>query len=955
MGVWQGLAGPETLIISGLSIRKTSSAALLAFGCEQVARTRQFADVTHPPQCFVADWTRVEPFVSLLTCTESAHLADEDFAALKAELEQDTLDFQAESWSCAVDPQFLNSQQREVVKRQDVIYELVQTEVHVVRTLKLMLGVYARTLRQDLQMDEQKLERLLPQAQNLLDIHVHFLLHLKERRRECLQPASQCNYAIQRLGDILTKQFSGEWGDRMAESYGEFCSHYSDAISFYKEQLQSNRRFQSTIRKISNMAIVQRLGIPECLLLVTQRITKYPILLERILRNTEAGTAEHEECGQALVLIKDVIGRVDGQVCAYERTARLQDIASRLESKSLGRMNDGRVFRRQELLMGGRRLLHEGSVTVKAASGRLKEALAVLCSNVLLLLQERDLRYSFYSLDGKPSVISLQKLIVREVAHEEKAMFLICASFSEPHMFEIHTSSKEECCSWMALIRQAVESCPDMEDELLDEQEDNSAIILRVTQERLLLKDAEVAQALQEKLQILAGLREALTGEESTLPLSHTRLLLHGDSSHLQQGEQLLLGAIEEVETLQAFLLDGVRESMRNSSCDEDDGTMEGGTEEAKAMESILTSDPLTEAVEDTDPVCNQPSSKPFPLEKFFDGVLKLSQWLYTLQAVVVHQDSHIELQRGIAAMEGTSFRTGRGGRGLGVGGALLEQEKQRNLEQRRAELQRWERERLAQQEELQRWEQERVAREETLLAQEEALRRREEEALRQEEQLRQEQQELREQREQYQHNLERLRESTQAVERERERLELQERMRRNKLTPAESKQAPRPSGLSNGESTPPKPYQFPPLPAPPDEQEDRPPAVPPRRESILRCAPKTELPIHLISTTNQHKQGGVQQRIPTKLAQNKSKERKDKNSPATLDLRQIVPIKSSAREDGNVRGLRSSSPHSLSQPDVSPEFQPPPPHTSSFHRYSAPPLSNKDPESTPKDDVFYF
>lgn len=54
-------------------------------------------------------------------------------------------------------------------------------------------------------------------------------------------------------------------------------------------------------------------------------------------------------------------------------------------------------------------------------------------------------------------MISLQKLIVREVAHEEKAMFLICASGNEPEMYEIHTNSKEERNSWMAHIRQAVE------------------------------------------------------------------------------------------------------------------------------------------------------------------------------------------------------------------------------------------------------------------------------------------------------------------------------------------------------------------------------------------------------------------------------------------------------------------------------------------------------------------
>lgn len=46
------------------------------------------------------------------------------------------------------------------------------------------------------------------------------------------------------------------------------------------------------------------------------------------------------------------------------------------------------------------------------------------------------------------------------------------------------------------------------------------------------------------------------------------------------------------------------------------------------------------------------------------------------------------------------------------------------------------------------------------------------------------------------------------------------------------------------------------------------PPKVPPRKESISPLPAKPELPIQLISTTNQvHKPAAVQQQIPTKLA----------------------------------------------------------------------------------------
>lgn len=38
---------------------------------------------------------------------------------------------------------------------------------------------------------------------------------------------------------------------------------------------------------------MRRLGVTECILLVTQRITKYPVLVERMLNNTEGPCPSH--------------------------------------------------------------------------------------------------------------------------------------------------------------------------------------------------------------------------------------------------------------------------------------------------------------------------------------------------------------------------------------------------------------------------------------------------------------------------------------------------------------------------------------------------------------------------------------------------------------------------------------------------------------------------------------
>uniref|UniRef100_A0A8C9ZNY5 Rho/Rac guanine nucleotide exchange factor 18 n=1 Tax=Sander lucioperca TaxID=283035 RepID=A0A8C9ZNY5_SANLU len=882
-----------------------------------------------------------EDAISLAPSTaESIIVEDAHYAAVRADLESDAQDLEAESWSLAVDQQFVKKHSKEMVKRQDVIYELMQTEMHHVRTLKIMLRVYVRELKENLQMDSGKLDCLFPRLENLLELHTHFLSRLKERQRENLVSPNDRNYAINRLSDILITQFSGEIGERMKDSYGDFCSHHTEAVSYYKEQLQNNKKFQNIIRRINNLSIVRRLGVTECILLVTQRITKYPVLVERIVQNTEAGSEEHENLTRALGLIKDTIVQVDTLVNLHEKNSRLREIHNKMEPKALGKIKDSLVFRREDLVQGRRRLLHEGTVNWKAASGRLKDILAVLLSDVLLLLQEKDQRYVFATVDNKPSVISLQKLIVREVAHEEKAMFLICASSNEPEMYEIHTNSKEERNTWMAQIRQTVESCPHTEEKLFSEEEEARAFRLKEFQERLRQKDAVVIQALTEKLQLFADMAESVAGLEDTA--SRSRLLLRGDASDLQQGESLLKGAIIEVENLQNLLQSGVRDEAPTSRLEEGNGSgvlprradTFGGYDSSPTIlngsvkknfsgecrnrdrSQRASSDPQlkdlcgSHTLEQTVGSCCSPArwnriwSTSFPEAEVNSPSLICHLVLHN-SAIISQQDSHIELQRA----------------------SLTErQEKQRTLALQREELASFHKLQSQHRQEQQRWEKERERHRQQVEATEARLRQREEECRRLEGHLIEERKELESQRETYQQDLERLRESTRAVEKEKERLEHQKKIKRKTI---EVRNLSHVSDLP----LPQKPLVRASLSVAPADYQER-PEVMLRREASSSTLPlKTEVPLHLFSTTNQqHKLVGVQQQIPTKLAAFSSGKGKGgkigkvshrTDSTASVDMKQMLKL--SARDDNPLKAKRSISPHQhLSCMSLTDQLSPP-------------------------------
>ncbi|CAM4590135.1 unnamed protein product [Leuciscus chuanchicus] len=920
---------------------------------------------------------------------DSINIDDGRYNALREELEAEARDFEAPTWSLAVDQHYLKNYSKDAIKRQDVIHELIQTEINHVRTLKLVLGVYVRELRETLQMDETRLERLFPQVENLLLVHQLFLNRLKQRRVDSMEEGSTQNYCMHNIGDILIAQFSGEIRDRLQYSYGVFCSHHTDAVNFSKDLMQ-NKKFLALIRKICQLSIIRRLGIPEIILLITQRITKYPVLFERVIKYTEVDSEEHRDLVRGLDLLKETLSQVNTHVDDFEKATRLRDLSSKLEPKSQVKMTHGRVFRREDMVQGNRRLLHEGMLNWRLTSNKSKDVLVLLLSDVLLLLLEKDQRLTFASLDGKPAVISLLKLIVREVAHDEKAMFLISASSDTPEMYEFHTSSGEERNTWRDKIWKAVECCP--EDE--EEEPEELPVRIRDFQRKLSMRDALIEQNLTEKLRLFTGIAAYVTGVTDISPSE--RHLLRWNATDPLQGEQLLARALKDVEILQNLLLtceqgqtpppgegmDLVPLPKRPDAFRgfESDTYMLPGNGIASLVERLrdrsqwanaqlreLYSNVNLELSADEEITPESWSaylSVFFPKAELYDIVTKLSQKLYSLQSIVQQQESHIEVQR--ATIEELMSRP--------RGNTLLEKEKHRNLEKQREELVNFQRLQNQHRQEQLQWEQERHWQREQAEIREKELRERELECSKQEEKLTEENQELARAREQYQEDLERLRDSTRNVEREKEKLEqLEKKFKKYEKNENIPKIAIFP--LENEQiQLPPPPYPILNVVSP--SFEERPPLVPPRRESITAPPVKAEVPIHLISTTNQtHKAGSVQQKIPTKLAaQPKGKEKHSKhrnshqrtNSAAGIEVSQLLPIKVTGKEGGSLRSMRSNGPHQLS-PDM---FMPAEKlsssvpshsgntirrHNTTHNTHSPQPVQRKPKDNVVPEDIYFF
>ncbi|XP_029943920.1 A-kinase anchor protein 13 isoform X2 [Salarias fasciatus] len=723
---------------------------------------------------------------------------------LMGEFEADSKEMEADSWSLGVEQQYLQQLDRELVKRQDVIYELMQTEMHHIRTLRIMSEVYSKGLQKEVQLEQQTVERLFPALDELLELHTQHLLRLLERKKESQLEAGgvEGGFIISRIGDILVSQFSGSNGETMKKVYGRFCSRHNEAVNFYKDLLTKDKRFKAFIKKKMSSSIVRRLGIPECILLVTQRITKYPVLIQRMLQHTKESEEDYDDLTEAVRLVKEVIASVDSKVNEHDKRRRLREFHSRMDSKSIMMMKSGQIFAREDLLR--RRLIHDGALQLKNVQGRLKDVHALLLSDVFVFLQEKDQKYVFAMLDQRSTVISLQKLIVREVANEERGLFLITAGIEKPEMVEVLASSKDERNTWMQLIQEAMQSMEKDEDEGIpsETEDDKRQLETKAKEMRDMLrqKDTEIMSLLEEKVRLFRGMWEGLNpGEEACRQLEPFFRSASGPEP--PRGAAIMKDALQEVETLQALVngsLGGAMASVQETAAGGGGGgggcagpvclprraetfggfdshqmhsSKSGDRDESEEMAGDLR---RTES----DSVLKKGGNANLLLllkrnsEQVLHSVSNLHLLLSTLQAVVVQQDSFIEDQR--QALSERSSSCSSLSRASSRPSSLIEQEKQRSLEKQRQELASLQRQQAAHAEEKRRREREWELREQRLSEREGLLHRQEEDVRKQHRDLEEEKQELQSRKEEYQKDLERLRDAQRKLERDREAVQRQ-------------------------------------------------------------------------------------------------------------------------------------------------------------------------------------
>jgi A-kinase anchor protein 18 len=115
---------------------------------------------------------------------------------------------------------------------------------------------------------------------------------------------------------------------------GEFCSNHRSALNTFKWYMTEDQNFAEWYKHCLQNPLLKKKGIPECILFVTQRLTKYPLLIQPLLKSSVDDKVEQEKLLKAMHLVKDILVDVDSRVADKDKEDRQLEIFKRIDAKS---------------------------------------------------------------------------------------------------------------------------------------------------------------------------------------------------------------------------------------------------------------------------------------------------------------------------------------------------------------------------------------------------------------------------------------------------------------------------------------------------------------------------------------------------------------------------------------------------------------------------------------------
>uniref|UniRef100_A0A5F8GDD4 Rho guanine nucleotide exchange factor 12 n=1 Tax=Monodelphis domestica TaxID=13616 RepID=A0A5F8GDD4_MONDO len=342
------------------------------------------------------------------------------------------------------------------IKRQEVINELFYTERAHVRTLKVLDQVFYQRVSREGILSSSELRRIFSNLEEILQLHIGLNEQMKAVRKR------NETSVIDEIGEDLLIWFSGAGEEKLKHAAATFCSNQPFALEMIKSRQKKDSRFQTFVQDAESNPLCRRLQLKDIIPTQMQRLTKYPLLLDNIAKYTER-PKEREKVKKAADHCRQILNYVNQAVKEAENKQRLEDYQRRLDTSNLKLSEYPNVEELRNLDLTKRKMIHEGPLVWKVNRDKTIDLYTLLLEDILVLLQKQDDRLVLRchskilasTADSKHTfspVIKLNTVLVRQVATDNKALFVISMSDNGAQIYELVAQTVSEKAVWQDLI-----------------------------------------------------------------------------------------------------------------------------------------------------------------------------------------------------------------------------------------------------------------------------------------------------------------------------------------------------------------------------------------------------------------------------------------------------------------------------------------------------------------------
>ncbi|CAH1797622.1 unnamed protein product [Owenia fusiformis] len=349
-------------------------------------------------------------------------------------------------------------------KRQEVINELFHTEINHVRNLKILDQFFEKPMAGESWISWDFVKLLFPNLQEVLQLHSAINTAFKAKKNENI------NCVVGDIANIFLASFKDESGEKFRNASAKFCKNQTVALETLKHKRRKDQKLNQFLDSIESNPLCRKLQLKDFIPVQMQRLTKYPLLIENLMKYTSSSTKEYENLKEAHHWAKSNLAVVNQAVKECENVQKLREMQRRLDRTQFDRSSNSLAAEFKDLDLTKHNMIHEGNLVWRISKQKQIDLHVLLFEDILVLLQKQDdkLVLKFQSttvvagnMDTKfthSPIIKLTNLLTRNVATDPKAFFLVSTSSVGPQIYELVSSTKDLRKKWFKYITEAAEA-----------------------------------------------------------------------------------------------------------------------------------------------------------------------------------------------------------------------------------------------------------------------------------------------------------------------------------------------------------------------------------------------------------------------------------------------------------------------------------------------------------------